>query len=81
MPAGNIDKDYWTKFLTKFKSPITGTSSIVIDTTPFSSGKNSFAFMITDKTRNLKMVGKIDKRVYEGRSSDDFETCENRMIS
>ena len=37
--------------------------------------------MIEDIARGLKMVGKIDQKVFTQESNKDFETCEDRMIS
>ena len=68
----NINKEYWENFQDKFEWSIRGETQILMDSVPFGEGKTSLAFKIEDRGRELQMVGKIDKKVFNHESSDDF---------
>ena len=43
-------------------------------------GRTSYAFRIFDHSRNRKMVGKIDKKSFNGKV-DDIEAANNRLTT
>ena len=46
-----------------------GNTTLRIERIPIGEGQTSYAFKIHDKTRNMNLIGKIDKEVYDGLSS------------
>jgi len=68
--------EYWKNLKFGFKK---GEALITITTIPVAEGRTSYAFRVFDETRKMKLIGKIDKEVYDGQYMKDAETALDRL--
>ena len=54
---------------------------IAIETVPIADGQTSYAFIIYDQTRKMNMIGKIDKKVFDGIYKNDYDTAHSRLTT